>query len=103
VGGSERVTSYCTEEHGGRGVYLNKGGIEYSYFVSTRVICAKPFDHTDHGYFQHVVSTYLVAMNLVPNHIDSSLLFECLTDDNSCILKYLKEMVGILLATRRSS
>jgi hypothetical protein len=30
VGGSERVISYCAEEHGGRGVYLNKGGIEYS-------------------------------------------------------------------------
>jgi hypothetical protein len=29
VGGSERVISYCAEEHGGRGVYLNKGGIEY--------------------------------------------------------------------------
>jgi hypothetical protein len=32
VGGSERVISYCAEEHGGRGVYLNKGGIEYSEF-----------------------------------------------------------------------
>jgi hypothetical protein len=30
VGGSERVISYCAEEHSGRGVYLNKGGIEYS-------------------------------------------------------------------------
>jgi hypothetical protein len=29
VGGSEHVISYCAEEHGGRGVYLNKGGIEY--------------------------------------------------------------------------
>jgi hypothetical protein len=29
VGGSEHVISYCAEEYGGRGVYLNKGGIEY--------------------------------------------------------------------------
>jgi hypothetical protein len=29
VGGSERVISYCAEEHGGREVYLNKIGIEY--------------------------------------------------------------------------
>jgi hypothetical protein len=33
VGGSERVISYCAEEHGGRGVYLNKGRIEYSKFA----------------------------------------------------------------------
>jgi hypothetical protein len=30
VGGSERIISYCAEEHGGRGVYLNKSGIEYN-------------------------------------------------------------------------
>jgi hypothetical protein len=32
VEGSERVISNCAEEHGSRGVYLNKGGIEYSTY-----------------------------------------------------------------------
>jgi hypothetical protein len=35
VGGSEGVISYCAEEHGGRGVYLNKSGIEYSHYKLT--------------------------------------------------------------------
>jgi hypothetical protein len=36
VGGSERVIIYCAEEHGGRGVYLNKGGIEYSRLLPNK-------------------------------------------------------------------
>jgi hypothetical protein len=30
VGGSEHVISYCAEEHGGRGVYLNTIEKDYS-------------------------------------------------------------------------
>jgi hypothetical protein len=30
VGGSEHVISYCAEDHGGRGIYLNKIEKDYS-------------------------------------------------------------------------
>jgi hypothetical protein len=41
VGGRERVISYCAEEHGGRGVYLNKGGIENNYYYAENKIFLK--------------------------------------------------------------
>jgi hypothetical protein len=34
VGGSEHVISYYAEEHGGRGVYLNKIEKDYNIFLS---------------------------------------------------------------------
>jgi hypothetical protein len=52
VGGSEHVISYCAVEHGGRGVYLNKGGIEYNYVHLTSAQCQRSSKSSAGALFQ---------------------------------------------------